>query len=187
MRMAFRLLRNRRASAAAELALVLPMMLGLMFGSLELGNLFLDEHALSKQVRDGARFGARLELASAFACSADPVTVFEDGAAAETQIINVTKAGVTSGSGKPRWTNYWTRNCSGGGPTVDVSIRCVDKDQIDKDDTGHTGIYTSLPGDQIPVVQVSGAVKYRSVLAAIGFDAANVCLRAQSEAAVAGL
>ena len=187
MRIAISLFRNSSAAAAAELALVLPMMLGLMFGSLELGNLFLDEHALSKQVRDGARFGARLELASDFDCSADPATVFEDGAGAESQIINVTKEGVTSGSGKPRWTNYWSRNCSGGAPTIDVSIRCVAKDQIDKDDTGHTGIYSSLAGDEIPVVQVSGAVKYRSVLAAIGFDATNVCLRAQSEAAVAGL
>lgn len=179
-------LRNRRGAAAAELALVLPMMLTLMFGSLELGNLFLDEHALSKQVRDGARFGARLQVADDYDCTDDPATVFEDGAGAETEIVNVTKEGVPSGTGKRRWGAYWDRNCTGGAPTLDVSIRCVPKDSIDTDDTGSTGIYSSLDGD-IPVVQVSGAVRYRSVLAAIGFDSTNVCLRAQSEAAVTGV
>ena len=95
-------LRNQRASAAAELALSLPIMLVLMFGSLELGNLFLDEHALSKQVRDGARFGARLELASDYDCTEDPATVFADGAGAADQIRNVTKNGVVTGAGSPR-------------------------------------------------------------------------------------
>ena len=186
MRLLDRFLRDRQGAAAAELALVVPMMLTLMFGSLELGNLFIDEHALSKQVRDGARFGARLELAADYSCTSDPATVFEDGAGAETQIINVTKEGVTSGSGQSRWDSYWTRTCSGGAPTLDVSIRCVPKSDIDTADSGNTGIYTSLVGD-IPVIKVAGAVRYRSVLAALGFDATNVCLRAESEAAVTGV
>ena len=175
-------IRDRNGSAAAEMALVIPMLLTLMFGSLELGNLFLDEHALSKQVRDGARFGARLELDPDYEC---PDTVFAD-ADANDKIINVTKEGVVSGSGSPRWTSYWDRNCDNDGPTVNVSIRCVPKSDIDTGDTGNTGIYTGLNGD-IPVVKVSGAVRYRSVLAAVGFDATNICLTADSEAAVAGL
>lgn len=183
MRKFLALLRHRNGSAAAELALVLPMMLILMFGSLELGNLFLDEHALSKQVRDGARFAARLELSNTFDCPGGDI--FEDDDA-EAQIINVTKEGVVSGSGNPRWTGYWDRTCPGRS-VVDVDVRCVPKDQIDTADTGNTGLYSSLPGDQIPVVKVSGAVKYRSILAAIGFDATNVCLKAESEAAMAGL
>lgn len=183
MRNFLALLRRRDGTAAAELALSIPIMLTLMFGSLELGNLFLDEHALSKQVRDGARFAARMEVDDDYAC---PGSVFQD-ADYQTKIINVTKNGVVSGSGKPRWNSYyWSRTCNNATPTVSVSIRCVAKDDIDTDDTGHTGIYTSLDGP-IPVVKVSGAVKYRSILAAIGFDATNVCLRAESEAAVAGI
>ena len=182
-RFARRFLRDRDGVAATELALAIPLMLTLMFGSLELGNLFLDEHALSKQVRDGARFAARLELDDDYDC---PDSVFADPNAT-TKIINVTKQGAVSGSGNPRWSSpYWSRSCDGGGQTVSVTIRCVPKEDIDTDDTGFTGIYTGLAGD-IPVVAVSGAVKYRSVLSAIGFDATNICLRAASEAAVAGI
>ena len=74
MRPARALFRNDRAAAAAELALVSPFLLALMFGAFELGNLFLDEHSLEKQVRDGARFAARLELSDDYSCSSDPAT-----------------------------------------------------------------------------------------------------------------
>jgi TadE-like protein len=178
-----RLLNNRAGTAAAELALVIPILLTLMFGSLELGNLFLDEHALSKQVRDGARFGSRLQLSDSFACPAD---VFLEDDATE-QIIKVTKDGVVTGTGNPRWTGYWDRTCTTDPATLTVSIKCVQKSAVDTEDSGSTGMYTSLDGDEIPVVQVSGAVRYRSILAAIGFDSTNVCLRAESEAPVMGV
>lgn len=185
MRRLFGFIRDREGSAAAEMALVMPMMLALLFGSVELGNLFLDEHALSKQVRDGARFASRLELSETYDCDT-PATVFAD-ADATTKIINVTKEGVVTGSGKPRWSSYWTRTCTGEAQTLTVSIRCVPKADIDKDDSGNTGIYTSLDGTEIPVVMVEGAVRYRSVLASLGFNATNLCLRAESEVPVQGL
>ena len=50
-----RLARDVHAAAAAELALVLPLLLIIMFGSFEIGNYFLNEHILVKAVRDGAR------------------------------------------------------------------------------------------------------------------------------------
>jgi len=180
------LLRDGDGAAAVEMALVAPLLLALMFGSVELGNLFMDQHALEKQVRDGARFGARLEVNKDYSCSADPSTVFQDADAA-TQIINVTEKGAVAGAGLPRWgSGYWARTCTGDVQTVTVTVRCVDKDDIDTDSTGKTGVYTSLDGD-IPVVVVSGAVKYRSVLGSLGFPSANICVRAQSEAAVTGL
>jgi Flp pilus assembly protein TadG len=180
-------LRNQDGNSAAEMALVTPFLLALLFGSVELGNLFMDEHALEKQIRDGARYASRLTVSDDYSCSADPSTVYQDGAAAADEIINVTKNGAVSGNTTARWTSYWNRNCDGKAQTVSVSIRCVDKDQIDTTASGNTGIYTSLPGTEIPVVKVSGAVKYRSVFALLGFDATNVCLQADSEAAVQGL
>jgi Flp pilus assembly protein TadG len=182
MRTFLRLLRHREAAAAAEMALVTPMLVILMFGSMELGNLFLDEHALEKQVRDGARFAARMPLSDAYSC---PGSVFEDANAADT-IIKVTKDGVVSGTGNPRWVSYWDRTCNAQTPTLAVTYRCVDKADIDTDDTGNTGIYTGLNGS-IPVVQVTGAVKYRSLFGELGFASENICLRATSEAAVQGL
>ena len=102
------------------------------------------------------------------------------------QIANVTKNGVVSGTGNGRWpAAYWDREC-GGLATVTVAMKCVAKGDIDTDDTGNTGIYTSLAGD-IPVVSVEARVQYRSLLSAIGFDATNICLNAKSEAAVTGI
>jgi Flp pilus assembly protein TadG len=183
MRRWFHLFRNDEGNSAAEMAFVTPFLLALLFGSVELGNLFLDEHALEKQVRDGARFASRMELSTTFSC---PDSVFQDPDAT-TKIINVTKNAAVSGTGNPRWTSYWNRNCTGKAETVTVNIRCVPKNQIDTDDSGNTGIYSSLSGTTIPVVQVAGAVKYRSVLATLGLDATNVCLQADSETAVQGL
>ena len=59
MRKLSALLGCRRAAAAAEMALVLPLLLTLMFGALEVGNYFMNEHTLLKAVRSGARFAAR--------------------------------------------------------------------------------------------------------------------------------
>ena len=178
-----KLRRSESATAAAEMALVAPLLIVLMFGAAEVGNLFMDQHALDKQVHDGARFAARLELNSAYDC---PDTVFA-AADADGQIVNVTKNGAVSGDGNPRWdSSYWARQC-GTDPSVSVAIRCVAKSDIDTDDSGYTGVYTSLAGTEIPVVTVSAAVRYRPVLAALGIQDTNICLRAQSEAAVQGL
>lgn len=175
---------DRRATAAAEMALVAPFLLALLFGSVELGNFFMSEHALEKQVRDGARYAARLSVAQNYSC---PDTVFAD-ANADDDIINITKTGAVSGNGFPRWDpSYWARTCDGETQTVTVSFRCVAKSDVDTGGSGTTGIYTSLSGNDIPVVKVSGAVKYWSVLSRLGFNATNICLRAESEAAVQGL
>jgi hypothetical protein len=176
--------RAKHGSAAAEMALVFPFILVLMFGAFELGNLFLDEHTLTKQVRDGARYASRLPLSEDFVCNSE---VFDgDDAAAKADIIKVTKDGSLADSAQARWTTYWTRTCTGGAPTLSVDIRCVAKTNIDLAADGTTGVYSSLEGNQIPVVKVSGAVKYRSVLASIGIDATNICLKAESDVAMAG-
>lgn len=182
MRLFVFLLRDSRGNSAVEMALITPFLLALMFGAAELGNYFMTEHALEKSVRDGARFASRLALDPDYAC---PGAVFADPDA-ENNIVKVTKDGAVDGDNNPRWDTYWTRTCTGKAQTVSVTIRCVPKGDIDQDDTGNTGIYTSLDGE-IPVVKVSGAVHYASVLGSLGFDATNICLQAESEAAVTGL
>jgi Flp pilus assembly protein TadG len=160
-------------AAAAEMAMVLPFLLALMFGSAELGNYFLDEHALVKQVRDGARYASRLPLEANYTCPdvVDP--------AAETLITNVTQTGTVDGTGTGRFNaGYWDRTCTGVAKAVTVTIRCVSNDDYD-------GIYQSLEGD-IPIVKVSAAIGYRSVLGSLGLPTANLCLRAESEMAVVG-
>ena len=168
-----KLSRDDGGAAAAEMAMVLPFLLVLLFGSAELGNYFLDEHGLVKQVRDGARFASRLPLEANYTC---PNTV---DPAAETLIENVVKSGTVDDSQDGRFNDgYWTRNCTGVAQPIEVTIRCVDK-------TDYSGIYSSLDGD-IPIVKVSAAVGYRSVLGSLGLPTANLCLRAESESAVVG-
>ncbi len=55
MRALRRLMGSNGGAAAAEMALVTPLLLIIMAGGLEVGNYFMDEHRLVKAVRDGAR------------------------------------------------------------------------------------------------------------------------------------
>jgi hypothetical protein len=174
------LIRNENAAAAAEMVLVTPMLIILMFGSVELGNYFLTEHAVIKQVRDGSRYASRLTLAEPYSCSAgsDLSTIFEDGDAS-TKIINVTKTGSVDGSATGRFGSGFWSACSGAAAPVTVSIRCVNK-------ANYAGIYSTLDGN-IPVVSVHADVTYPSLFKALGFNTAGLCIHAESEGAVYGL
>lgn len=164
---------GERGAAAAELALITPLLLTMLFGALELGNYFLDEHALVKQVRDGARYASRLPLEDNYTC---PSTV---DASAQTNISNVTRTGTVDGSGTGRFTaDYWTRTCTGVPQTLTVTIRCVDQND-------YSGVWADWDGD-IPVVTVSAAVDYRSLLGTLGLGDPSLCLRAESEIPVMG-
>ena len=57
-------LRDSRGVAAAEMALVTPLLAMIMFGAVELGKYFWDEHLVVKAVRDGARFASRQNFAT---------------------------------------------------------------------------------------------------------------------------
>ena len=178
-RLAPSLWKNESGAAAAEMALVAPLLIVLMFASFEMGNYFLSEHAVIKQVRDGARYGSRLTLASDYSCSAGPnlSTIFESADAAA-NIVNVTQTGSVDGAATGRFpAEFWT-SCADGAP-VSVTVRCVDKDS-------YSGIYSTLDGD-IPVIMVSANVTYPSLFGALGFDTSGLCLRAESEAAVYGI
>ena len=59
MRTVRRLAADRAGSAAAEMALVLPLLLVIMFGTFELGHFFYSEHIVQKAVRDAARYASR--------------------------------------------------------------------------------------------------------------------------------
>jgi Flp pilus assembly protein TadG len=174
------LVRNDSGAAAAEMILVTPMLLILMFGSVELGNYFMTEHAVIKQVRDGSRYASRLTIAEAYTCSAgsDLSTIFEDGDAS-TKIINVTKTGSVDGTAAGRFGSAFWAACPGSAAPVTVSVRCVNK-------ANYAGIYSTLDGN-IPVVKVSADVSYPSLFGALGFNTSGLCIHADSEGAVYGL
>lgn len=159
-------LSDRGGSAAAEMALVLPLLMVILFGCLELGNYFMNEHRLVKAVRDGARFAARQDFTNYPDCSTVSTTTRD-------ATRNIVTNGVMSGG------TIITPNIQ---PTdVDVTTSCATSAG------GQTmaGIYTGrTTGAQI--VTVSARVNYRPVLAIAGFTGIGLTLNAASQAAVSG-
>lgn len=157
-----RLAADSRASAAAEMALVLPLLLLLMFGSFELGNYFLSEHAVQKGVRDASRYASRLPISSYPGC--DPT------GPVELQIKRVARTGRPDGTDArvAGWTDAATV----------VELAC--------DTSGtHAGIYTVYPfPDGVPTITVKAAVPYLSLFGTLGLGDPSLTLNAQSQSAI---
>jgi len=165
-----RLLMDRAGSAAAEMALVLPILLVLMFGSFELGNYFLSEHVVDKAVRDAARYAARLPMTS-YDCPSGTID-----ATAEQQIRNVARTGDPAGS-TPR-----LRDWADGDTTVRLSC-----DADTSHDYVNAGIYNDFPnGGEVPVVTVSATVPYNTFFGAFSLGASTLNLNTSQQAAVIG-
>jgi Flp pilus assembly protein TadG len=166
-------LKDRRGAAAAEMAMVTPLLIILLFGPMELGHYFLNQHAVVKAVRDGARFAARLP-ASNYTCASGSTTG-TISSAADGQIKTVTRTGSLDGQAAPRL-NYWTS-----ASTIVVTVKCASK-------TTYPGIYNSISGD-VPVVKVKADVPYANgaLIGNIGFSSVNLFLRAEAESAVMGI
>ena len=159
---------DRGGAAAAEMALVLPLLLIIMFGSIELGNYFMNEHTLAKAVRNGARFAARQSWSDYTACSGSP------GGTVVADTQNVVMNGYLSGG------TIITPNIKAADITVATSCATTVGGQT------MSGIYTGrATGAQI--VTVGATVNYRPILASFGFSGSGLQLNASSEAAVAGL
>ncbi|MBA3511797.1 TadE/TadG family type IV pilus assembly protein [Sphingomonas sp.] len=170
MRSPSRLAADRAGSAAAELALALPLLLILMFGSFEVGYYFLSEHVVQKSVRDAARYASRLPMTSYPGCA--------PSATALTQIQRVAKAGDPDGDADGDGTQDkrlegWTADTM-----TTVRVTC--------DTSGtYTGIYSEL-AQGVPVVTVIAQVPYNSLFGALGIVDPSLVLNAQSQSAVFG-
>src|SRR5689334_2010498 len=179
MRGLVRLLADRNGSAAVELAMVMPLLLVVLFGSVELGNYFMNEHSLVKAVRDGARFAARQSFTNYTGCSGAP------GGTVVADTRNVVMNGyLTGGSG------VLTPNIQASNITLTVS--CVA--QVNGQDM--LGIYRSRFGATCngsaangcaQMVTVSAQLNYQPILRVFGFNGIGLHLNASSQAAVTGI
>ena len=167
-----------RAAAAAEMALVLPLLLVIMFGSVELGNYFMNQHSLVKAVRDGARFAARQSFQNYTGCGGSP------GGTVVADTQNVVMYGYMSGSA------VLTPNINPSDITLAVTCAPTVAGQE------MLGIYRSRFGGTCngstangcaQTVRVSAQVEYQPILAAYGFTGLGMHLNASSQAAVAGI
>lgn len=163
----FRVIACNRAAAAAEMAIVTPLLVMLMFGSFELGNYFLSEHVVAKAVRDGARYAARQSLTD-FSC---PGTVSND---VIDKTRNVTRTGQVTNGGTGRLIN-WTVPT-----TISVTLSCTTIAG-----GNYSGIYKGMAN--LPKVKVSATVPYASLFNNLGFTSSTLNLVSESEATVQGI
>ncbi|MGX7953470.1 TadE/TadG family type IV pilus assembly protein [Tsuneonella sp. HG249] len=168
-----RLILGQSGAAAAELALCLPMVMALMFGSFEAGNYLLTEHKVIKGVRDGARYAARLPFDYYTACgpnlNAPAAAGLRAVSAVEQDIENVTLSGRPGGG--------FVRVSGWDAADISVTVSC--------DGTRNTGLYQTR--GTAPRVLVATTVPYPSILGTLGFDTSGAVVRAQAQAAVMGL
>ncbi len=127
-------------SAAVEFALVLPLLLLLGLGALELGRLFWDYHIASSSVRDAARYAARIS----FNCT----TGLDAGV--QQQVVNLTRTGTFNGQGPPLIAG-WTNDSS-----VSVTVTCNDNTNATPEIL--QGPYQGMA--QIPSITVAATVPY---------------------------
>lgn len=169
-RPAHQLLKQTGGNAAAEMALVAPLVVLLIFGAMELGNLFYNQHLLSKAVRDGARYAAR-----------QPFSVYDMSACsissdAEARTRRLVRTAQLASAGAPSRLPNWRE--SDEPSTIDINVTCNTSGT-------YTGVYVQND-DVAAAVTVEASVTYTPL---IGISAAlsDVTLTAQSQAAVTGI
>jgi Flp pilus assembly protein TadG len=134
--------RDVRGAAAAEFALILPMMLILAFSFYEAGRVFWSYNIVQSSARDAARYAARLAVTCTGSTGA-----FDDGAATA-NIQNLARTGTIDGTGDPLVPG-WTDNAS-----VTVAIDC----SYDNSAQTMKGIYSD--DANIPAITVTAAAPY---------------------------
>lgn len=163
-----RLVRDRRGSAAAEMALVAPLLCAVLIGSVELGSFFYNEHILVKAVRDGARYAGRQSF-SYYGCSGEPTgtVVANTRALVRTSLL---------ASGTDRFPDIEDND-------ITLSTSC----KTSQSGQNMTGIYRGK-ATGAPIVTVSARVDYEPVIgAAFGFSGVGLKLNASQQAAVMGI
>ena len=162
MRWANFLYRDNSGAAAAEMALIIPLALALIFTTFEGAYYMICEHRVVKGVRDASRYAARLDLSN-YAC---PGATFSGSTAT---VQNLARTGLLSGGSAA--VSGWVNS------DVTIAVTCL---------SGQSGIYAATGGNA-PRVSVSTRVAYPSLMGSMGFTAATIYIGAAAQSPVIGL
>jgi Flp pilus assembly protein TadG len=175
LKILIKLLRDEQANAAAEMAMVTPLLLIVMLGCTELGNYFWNEHKLLQAVRDGARFAARQSFSNYGTCSTSGTDLTSATVGSDTKkVVQKGSLDSTQPDLLPNWSTA----------TFKLTVTC-DTSQVGGQDM--LGLYKNNPNGWTKVA-VETRLTYRPVVAvALGFSGVSKQLYAQSQAAVTGL
>lgn len=164
------LVRRDEGGAAAEMALMLPLLTILLFGGMEMGGYFWSEHQVIKSVRNGTRYAARQDFSN-FVCGATSVGT------ADARVRNLIRTGTTDGTGNPV-IRTWTAASDG----ISIAINCKTGANYS---TG--GIYSDQTGaaastiDSARNVAVTVSLPYPSLFGSLGYlNGRNIRASAQS-------
>ena len=158
-------LRREDGAAAAELALLLPLLVVMVFGAIEVAYYFFQQHQVVKGVRDGARYASRQSFESI-----NCVSGYSLPSGLSTAIKEVTRTGVPSGGSArvPGWVNS----------NITVSVSCPATAVT-------TGIYKTEPN--APIITVASTVDYQSLFDGVGILTDSYHLNASQQSAVMGI
>lgn len=159
-------------AAAAEMALMVPLLVLLIFGAFEAGHFVWTQHKLVEAVRDGARFGSRFSINTFCdgALAKSPDATYDN---AISEIALLTRTGqIADADAMPKLPG-WT--------TAQVRVEPECGQFVD------TGIYTDL-GASGAVLKVSAVnVTYPSLFNGLGIIDSTFRLTATSNAPVIGI
>lgn len=156
-------------AAAAELALLVPLLVLMMFGGIEVSYYLYNEHQVVKGVRDGARYASRQGFDKMDCATSKVVPTTVEG-----EIKEVARTGQISG-GTPRVPGWVATN-------VTVSVTCKSKTAVTPNLSGVYRNQTSAP-----VVTVTASVNYISLFKGVGIITDTYKLNATQQAAVMGI
>lgn len=158
-------------AAAAEMALILPLAVLMLFTTLEAGHWLYTQHQVVKGLRDGARYAARQSF--------DDVNCRNGTATISTAVVDATKEITRTGQlsgGNPRVSGWDAAN-------ITVEVTCPPPLP---GETEHTGIFDA--GEPAPQVTVSVAnLPYDSLFNGLGVITDSVKLRGEQQAVVMGI
>lgn len=156
------LYRDQSGAAAAEMALIIPLALALLFPTFDGAWYMVCEHEVVKGVRDASRYAARLDLSN-YSC---PAGTFSGSTAT---VQNLARTGKLSGGTPtvPGWVNS----------NVTIAVTCLG---------GQSGIYTAT-GGYAPRVTISTRVVFPSFMGSLGFTSSQIYIGASAQSPVIGL
>lgn len=162
-RLLIRFASEKRGTAGAEMALMLPLMMIILFTAFEAGHYFYTEQKIIEAVRQGARYAGRLPFDS-YTC---PSTI---DAAATGRIKTVTRTGKVDGT--VPLIKGWTDG------DITVSVAC--------DSGTTTGVFKGNAGGA-PVVTVEATADYTSLFAEVVTGIDPILVRASAQSPVNGI
>lgn len=157
--------KDETGATAAELALILPLLVLMLFGAIEVSYYFYNQHQVVKGVRDGARYASRQSFNN-INCNSG----YSMPAAITTAIQEVTRTGRPSG-GTARVSGWVNSN-------VTVTVSCPT-----------TAVTTGIYAGEVnaPIITVKADVDYQSLFDGVGFLTDNYDLNASQQAAAMGI